>query len=68
MTNKQENCKYCHKPFEEIVVLEYDLASVGIGQNNELYGGGTGDDEYGYHEVHAKINFCPMCGRELNDE
>lgn len=66
------NCKYCKiKNRDEIdywsedyiIPNDYDYALFLIG--NELHFDNS-DDEYATGV--AKINFCPMCGRQLNKD
>ncbi|GAX04096.1 hypothetical protein IWT140_01733 [Secundilactobacillus pentosiphilus] len=60
----QQNCSYCHKPFQlflhEPGISEYITIS-----NNDYYLT-TGINHMGFTNFH--IRYCPKCGRKLGDE
>lgn len=65
MTDQQKNCPYCHAPFEEIVKNQWwDGASIHLNAQDEL----VSDASSNGISNSASVNFCPMCGRNLEDE
>lgn len=66
LTEKQKNCPYCHYDFDGIPVEQLETegnldieAEIG---GTDIYLFNTGD----YATI--PINYCPMCGRPLNEE
>ena len=70
-------CKYC-KDTDDIISVRGDLSNIGV-YDMPLGGRLRFDteldqldliievDEYPEIEVSVKINYCPMCGRKLNE-
>lgn len=69
-------CIYCNEPYKDIICYEdirnYDQNEwifVGLGNNGELsVSAHAGTYEPNYLEAYRKINYCPMCGRKLNED
>lgn len=72
-------CEYCNVEDQEYLVdeeikntimgIDFDVNFAAYVSNATLYvvtGGGTMDADYDYL-VKKKINYCPMCGRKLNE-
>lgn len=77
-TNKQKNCPYCHD--EKLILAVDDEIQVYV-DNSIVYKGltltydfekeATTDEEFvdsPFGATRKKINYCPMCGRQLNEE
>ena len=76
MTRNQKDCPYCHHETgkKHYTLLEWHYFA------NDNYVEATVDintdksmslivgDYYGDSTDEIKINYCPMCGRKLNDE
>lgn len=74
LTDKQENCKYCHDDGHGFGLAERDLISGEYHDGNifaaQIFDGKTLrlSDQLNILEEHQKINFCPMCGRRLSND
>lgn len=66
LTEKQKNCPYCHGRKDIINTLRYGGAGSILGQIVRIE-----DDRLVVEEEtieSKKINWCPMCKRQLNEE
>ncbi|WP_057820001.1 hypothetical protein [Schleiferilactobacillus perolens] len=64
LTEKQKKCPYCHEPFDEIVKnRSWDGASIHLNAQDEL----VSDASSNGIRNSASVNFCPMCGRRLEE-
>ncbi len=64
--NKEEFCEYCSPTsYVALAMISCQNTKVGMGCDNkmELYGG-----MYSHLHKKVKINYCPMCGRDLKGE
>lgn len=66
LTEKQKNCPYCHGGNDIINTLHYGGLGCVLGQVVHIEGDMLVVEE-GTTES-KKINWCPMCGRPLNEE
>ncbi len=63
LTEKQKNCPYCSHDLEVMVPIVEDSESFLAIENDGTVA--FGDDGAVTH-YDRLLNFCPMCGRELN--
>jgi hypothetical protein len=54
-------CEYCHPPYKNLIKGEQNVFLMTTKRNNYLV---SAEDTLDSIQT-AKINFCPMCGREL---
>ncbi|MGJ3766083.1 hypothetical protein ACLOE0_02980 [Limosilactobacillus fermentum] len=65
MTEKQKNCLYCSPDLKGVVPIVEDGGDfLAIEDNGTIIFGTDGAVSY-YKRL---LNFCPMCGRPLNEE
>lgn len=65
LTEKQKNCPYCH---EKDNLLQTNDERPVDGDLVYINGNGYLNSETDLGHVYRKINYCPMCGRPLNEE
>lgn len=67
LTKQQENCPYCHT---DKSLIEYEdcgfEVEAGVDDDGTLYV--DADDGYHLFNQEININYCPICGRPLNEE
>ncbi|GEP72008.1 MULTISPECIES: hypothetical protein [Lactobacillaceae] len=74
MTNEQKNCPYCHNTAMSRVDLISDslpdnTCTVWIYQNSLMAQSFYTDVDLDYTSTKRQtIHYCPMCGRQLDDE
>ena len=63
---KKEYCDYCMgaKP---LVIGETNDKGIAIQYSGKLIAYGYDVHGYGSNGLYIKINYCPMCGRKLNN-
>lgn len=60
MKSSKEKCEYCEVDDFRLMIRTDGTEVLAIDKDNEL--------QIMPEFVKAKINYCPMCGRKLNDE
>ena len=67
MTEKQKNCPYCHDQCDLLQIEHTNTVTV---DQIDVYiaGDDLRLDSYFYGGDVQTINYCPMCGRPLNEE
>lgn len=66
LTKQQENCPYCHGWAHLISTLDKSVCIFVDSQNLKLRYSFEEEDRFGAAVI--GINYCPMCGRPLNEE
>ena len=68
LTEKQKNCPYCHgaKRIRDTLIYQHSRQIIMIENNSLTYT--LVLPKNSVYEVQQYINYCPMCGRPLNEE
>ena len=66
--SKQENCPYCHgaKRIRDTLIYQHSRQILMLESNSLTYTLALPKSRV--YEVQQYINYCPMCGRPLNEE
>lgn len=66
--DKQKNCPYCHgfKRIRDALIYQHSRQILMLGSNSLIYTLALPKSRV--YEVQQYINYCPMCGRPLNEE